>query len=96
MGDAAVGERRATGLIDDVFDVRGSHDTGVVNGHVHEDLVELDILLGLRGDQIVVLQPGDGEDRLTVQLGVVKAVEEVKPPGPEVARQTPSRPVYFA
>jgi hypothetical protein len=39
---------------------------------------------------------GDRERRLVVELGVIEAIEQMDAAGPEVARQTPSFPVYLA
>src|SRR5881409_3583771 len=44
MGNATVRRRRAAGQICHVGDVGRSHDPRVVDGHVHEQLVELDKL----------------------------------------------------
>ena len=60
-----------------VVDVRRSHDALVVDGHVHEELVEVHVLLVVRADQVVEGVAGDREHRLAVALGVVQAVEQV-------------------
>ena len=49
----------------------------VVDAHVHEKLVELDVLLRVRVDQVVELKAGDRQHRLAVELGVVEAVEQM-------------------
>jgi hypothetical protein len=74
---AAIGERRPTGELDHVLDMRGTHDPRVVHAHVHEQLVEFDILLGVGMQKIVELQAGYREDRLTVELCVIEAIEKV-------------------
>ena len=76
--------------------MRRPHDPLVVDGHVHKELIKVDILLGVRSDQVVERMAGDSEYRRTIQLGVVEAVQQVDSPGPDVARQTPSLPVYLA
>jgi hypothetical protein len=96
VGHALVRERGAAREVRDVLDVRGSHDAGRVDAHVLEHPIEIDILLGVCVDQVVEMMPGDGDDGLPVHLGVVEAVQGWIPPGPEVARHTPSLPVYFA
>ena len=53
----------------------------VVDGDIHENFVELDVLLGMRVDQIVILQPGDREHRLAVQFGVIQAVQQMNAAG---------------
>ena len=58
--------------------------------------VERHILLGVSSDQVVELQAGDSQHRRTIHLRVVEAVQQVDSTGPEVARQTPSFPVYLA
>ena len=77
----AVGERRAARQLDDVLDMGRAHDARVVDGDVHEQLVELDVLLGEGVDQVVVLQPGDRQHRLAVELGVVEAVQQMDAAG---------------
>ena len=79
-----------------VLDVRQAHHAGAVDRDVHEDAVEIDILLGVRVDQVVEVMPGDGEHRLAIHLGVVQAIEQMDAAGADVARQTPSLPVNLA
>jgi hypothetical protein len=61
----------------------------------HEQLVELDVLLGVGVDEVVELQPGDGENWLAVELGVVQAVEQVDAAGSggRHAHAEPPRPL---
>jgi len=61
----------------DVFNVRRSHDARVVNADVHEQLVELDILLGVGVHEVMILQAGDGEHWRAVELGVVEPVQQM-------------------
>src|SRR5207248_6598454 len=77
VGDAAIGERGAAGEIHDVFHVGGAHDAFVEDGDIHKKLVEGDILLGEGADEVVILQSGNGQHRRLVELGVVKAIEQV-------------------
>ena len=94
---AAAGQRRAAGELDDVLDVRRAHDPRVVDADVHEQLVELDVLLRVGADQVVVLQAGDREHRLRRRAWRRRGRSAGGcRPGPEVARHTPSRPVYLA
>ena len=80
--DAPVGERRAAGEFDDVLGVGRPHHAAVVDAHVHEQLVEFDILLRVGVRQIVVLKARDRQDRLAVELGVIEPVEQVDAAGP--------------
>ena len=95
VSDAPVGERRAAGELDDVLGVGRAHDAAVIDAHVHEQLVELDILLGVGVQQIMVLKARDGDDGLAVELSVVKTVEEVDAAGTRGgdAGAEPSRPL---
>jgi hypothetical protein len=77
----AIGEGGAAGDLDDILDVRGAHHAGVVGAGIGEDFVELDILLGAGGDQIVMLEAGDRQHRHMVHLRVVNAVQEVDSAG---------------
>src|SRR5205823_2781413 len=67
-------------------------DALVVDGHVHEDLVELDVLLSEGADQVVVGHAGDGEDRCAVHLGVVQAVQQMQPAWPGGRDTNPQAP----
>ena len=96
VGDAAAREGGADGLIDDVGEVGRPHHALAVDGHVHEQLDEVHVLLVVRVDQVGEGVPRDRQHRLAVALRVVEAVEQVNSAGPEVARQTPSSPVYLA
>ena len=57
--------------------VRGTHDPLVVGGDIHEQLVEIDILLIARADQVGKRVARNGKHGLTVALGVIQAVEQV-------------------
>jgi hypothetical protein len=76
--DAPVRQRRPAREARDVFHVCGAHDAARVDADVLEDAVQVHVLLRMRVDEIVVMVPGDGEDGLPVELGVVKTVEQVK------------------
>ena len=52
----------------------GPHDAFVENGDIHEKLVESHVLLRIGSDQIVKLQPGDREHRLSVEFRVIEPV----------------------
>ena len=71
-----------------------AHDAAVVDADVHEQFVELDVLLRERVQEIVELQPGDGENRLLVQVRVVQPVQQVNAAGPRGgdADAEPARP----
>ena len=75
--DAAIGKRGAACQLHHVLDVVRSHHARVIYAHVHEQPIEIHILLGERVDQIVKLQTRDCEDRLPVELGVIEAVEQM-------------------
>ena len=51
-----------------------SHDALVVNSDIHEQLVERDILLGVGADEVMKLQAGNGQHRLTIQFGVIQSI----------------------
>ena len=77
MRDTPIGEGGAAGESGDVLSMRGAHDASVVDGDVHVELVELDVLLRIGLEQIVELQAGDREHRRLVELRVIKPVQEV-------------------
>ncbi len=82
MGHATARQSGADGQLHDVLGVGRAHDPAIVDRHVHEQLVELHVLLGMGVDQVVELQAGDRQHRLAVQLGVIEAVQEVDAPRP--------------
>src|SRR5205814_10080871 len=63
--------------VDESKDVGGSHDPLVEDGYVLEQVVGVDVLLVHGADQIVVGHASEREHRRLVQLGVVKAVQEM-------------------
>ena len=76
--------------------MRDTHHSLVEDGHVFEELVELDILLGQRSDQIVIMHASKRQYRLVVEFCVIEPVQQVDTARARCARQTPSLPVYFA
>jgi hypothetical protein len=54
--------------VGDVLDVGGPHHPGGVDGHVHEQAIEIDVLLGVGVDEVVVVVAGDGQHRLPSSL----------------------------
>jgi hypothetical protein len=79
---ASPGERGSAGELHHVLHMRWPHDARVVDADIGEQLVELDILLGMGVNQVVKLQAGDRQHRGTVELGVVESVEEMNPARP--------------
>ena len=63
--------RDPNGLIQHIHDMSRPGDPLVECGHVHEDTVEVHILLVLGADQIVERVAGDCEDWLPVEFGIV-------------------------
>jgi hypothetical protein len=81
MRHSATRHRGPAGELHDVLNMRWPHDAAVVHACVHEELIELDVLLCVRRDKIVILQPGNGEHRRAIDLGVVEAVQKVNAAG---------------
>src|ERR1700683_755861 len=59
------------------MDVSRPHDALIEFGYVHKQLVQIDILLVVRADQIVKCVARDGQHRLAVTLRVVKTIQKV-------------------
>jgi hypothetical protein len=78
---AAPQQGRSAREVCDVLDMRRTHHADAVLGDVGEHFVELDVLLRAGADQIVVRHPRDRQHGLTIQLGVVQAVEQVQAAG---------------
>src|ERR1051326_1837063 len=81
VGDASSAERRAAREVRNLLDVRRTHDPRVVNGDIHKELVEIDVLLSVRVDKIVIMVTGNRQDRLAIELGIVEAVQQVNAAG---------------
>ncbi len=79
--DRALVDRRADRQLRDCFHVRRAHDALVIAGYIHEELVELDVLLRKRAGNVLELHAGNRKHRLLVHLGVVQAVEQVDAAG---------------
>ena len=71
---ASVDQRSPACKICDILDMAWSHDTRVVNRHIHEYLIQFDILLGMRVHEIVVLKSRDRQNRRAIQLRVIQAI----------------------
>ena len=74
---AAIGESRAASKLGHVFDVGRSHDPRIVDADIHEELVQLHILLGVGVKKVMELKTGNRDHRRAIELGVVKAIQEV-------------------
>src|SRR5947209_15421926 len=75
--NSTIGKSSSAGEINDVFYMSRAHHALVVNRNVHEELIEGDVLLRARANQIVKLQSSDGYDWLMVELGIVEAAQQV-------------------
>ncbi len=91
MCDTAPGERGLDRFVDEIVDVRGSHDPLVEYRDVDEHFVEVDVLLVVRADQVVEGVAGDCEHRLSVALGIVEPVEQMDAAGSR-RRQADAQP----
>jgi hypothetical protein len=65
-----------------VLDMRRAHHPHAVARDVLEQFVEIDVLLRERPDEVVVVMPGDRQHRLSIELRVVQAVQEMDPTRP--------------
>src|SRR5919109_4660743 len=74
------------------------HHARIVNGNVHIELIEFDILLGECAEQVVKLKSGDSEHRLPIKLGIIKPVEKVNASGTRCsdADAEPARPLRIS
>ncbi|HSC30542.1 MAG TPA: hypothetical protein VLD17_02370 [Gemmatimonadaceae bacterium] len=77
MSNGAAGERRLDRLVHHVVDVRRPHDALIVGSHVHEQLVEIDVLLIMRSDEIVERVSRDRQHRLSIALRVIEPVQQM-------------------
>ena len=66
VGYTTICKGRPARQVRDVFHMAGAHDPRIVDGDVHENFVEFDILLSVRLKQIVILQPGNRKYGLSV------------------------------
>ena len=82
MRDRSLAERRLDRGVDDVDDVRRAHHALAVGRDVHEQPIEIDVLLTVRADQIVKGVTGNREHRLAVAFRVVQPVQQMNAAGP--------------
>lgn len=75
MRDRTIGQRGLDGFVDHVDDVRRPHDALVVGRDIHEELVEINVLLVMRADQIVEGMTGDCEHWLAIAFRIIQAVQ---------------------
>ena len=55
----------------------GSHDAFIESRDIHIEFVERHILLRVSPDEVMKLQPSDGQHRHVVELGIVESVQEM-------------------
>ena len=77
----SIGQSGAASQFGHVFDVGRSHDARVIDADIHEELVQLHILLGIGVEQVVELQARDRHHGGAIELGVVKAIQQMDAPG---------------
>src|SRR5437879_4421913 len=77
VSDAAAADRGTAGQVSNVLDVFGAHHPRVVAGDVHEEAVEINVLLRMGFNQVVEMVAGDCQDRFAVELRVVEAIEQM-------------------
>src|SRR5438067_8955472 len=82
VSDAAIGECGTDREVHYVLHMFWSHDTRIVFRHIDEEVVEFDVLLCERTDEIVILHARDREDRHVVELRIVEAIEQMDRAGP--------------
>ena len=68
MAYRAMRQRGFYGLIDNAVNVCRPHNALVVNGDIHEQFVEINVLLIIRANEVVEREPGDGEGRLAIVI----------------------------
>src|ERR1700734_3225582 len=68
-------------LIDYVDKVGWTHHSLVVCSDIHIQLVEIDILLIVRADQVVKGMARNSQDRLQVAFGVIKTIQQMNASG---------------
>ena len=64
-------------FIHDVDDVRGPHHALVVRRDIHKQLVQIDILLVVRSDQVVKGVAGNREHRLAIAFRIIQPVQQM-------------------
>ena len=82
MRDPAPAKGVADREVDEGGRLHRDADHFVVDGHVHEQLLERDLLLVPSAEHLGLLHPSDREHGGMVELGVVKPIQEVDRAGP--------------
>ena len=81
MRYAAIEQCRPARQVRDVLDMCRPHDSRVVLRDIHEELVELDVLLREGADEVVKGHPRDRQHRLAVEFRVVQPVQQMNAAG---------------
>src|SRR6185437_555342 len=79
--DSASRQGSLNGLVHDIIHMRGAHHALVVFADVHEELVQINVLLVMSADQIMKGMASNCQHWLTVALGVVQTIEQVNAAG---------------
>ena len=76
--------------------MRRSHHASIIDGHVGKQPVEVHILLGVCVDQVMIMMPRNGKNRLAIELRIIKTVQQVNPARAGCGQANPSLPLYLA
>ena len=77
MGDSPEIQSGSARKVGNISHMGAAHDACVVNRHIAEQSVEIDVLLGVRINQVVESVSGDGQNRLAVEFRVIQAIEQM-------------------
>ncbi len=77
-----LGDRGLHGFIDDIADVLRTHDALVVGRDIHEQFVEIHVLLIVRPDEVVKRVARDRKYRLPIEFRVIESVQQMDASGP--------------
>src|SRR5437588_4439445 len=83
---SVVGKSGSSSQVRDVLYMCRSHNAFVKNGDIHEELVESDILLSQRANEIVKLKSGDRQYWLVIELGIVQTIQKMNPAWPRCGK----------
>ena len=73
-----IGQRAPACQVRDVLDMIRSHDARVVHGDIHEDFIQLHVLLRIGMNEVVILKAGHGKNGLSVELRIIQAIQQMQ------------------
>ena len=77
----AMTQGRATRQMSHITNMFRTHDPRVIQSHVHEQAIQVHVLLRKGIDEIMKMMAGDRQHRLSIELGIIQAIKQMNSSG---------------